>query len=534
MDHDKQVTDLVQGTRDRFLNQPLQADDRDKGFDLEMEFAKSAKNRSILIPVAVAIFLALLGVGAWIASQFTEQASQKSTVSIGSFEDLKLKEIFDTARKNKKDLETVQAQMDVLIQASTAKVASLQQTGASKADIASVNDSSGAQAKAILAETNRQIGIEKANLAAALKPLKAQAEAIQKKIDTYDDRIGQLNKKNQQVLDSQQRLFDLQKQKLTDEFDVRLQAQTDAAAATVARLKSERDDLVSALKARHAEEIRKLILKYNPVIVDPVLSGQLTALGTKAAAYPALVLPDRIATANLLSTDLQTSLASRVEHTHQLLARLKEIPFENSVPPLLNVLDNAIADSLSGYDGYLVPLASALSDQDAIIARQVATIAQRDELIAQQVETIAGLRADMVAELADRKAVEAAEKDRTQALLARWTGGVDLYVAALREDGVIADPKVSDDLVVVLKPDRAKALAAAITAAANVPIPDPAKAPPPPNLATVRDGSNNNELGTVSLWPVDAGWQGKLVKQNDPKRPFKAFDRLVMTLPNKK
>ncbi len=116
MDHDKQVTDLVQqGTRDRFLNQPLHRDDREgDSFNLESEFAKSAKNKSILIPVAVAAFLALLGVGAWIASQFTEQASQKSTVSIGSFEDLKLKEIFDTARKNKKDLEDVQSQMDLL------------------------------------------------------------------------------------------------------------------------------------------------------------------------------------------------------------------------------------------------------------------------------------------------------------------------------------------------------------------------------------------------------------------------------------
>jgi len=527
MDHDKQVTDLVQqGTRDKFLNQPLHRDETDTGsFNLEIEFAKSAKNRSVLIPAAVATFLVLLGLGAWIASQFTEQASQKSSVSIGSFEDLKLKEIFDTARKNKKDLEAVQAQIDLLTQTSATKVAALQQTGASKADIASVNDASGAQAKAILADTARQVAVEKASLASALRPLKAQAEGIQKKIDTYDDRIGQLNKKNQQVLDSQQRLFDLQKQKLTEEYDVRLQTQVDAASATVARLKKERDDLVSALKARQADEIRKLILKYNPVIVDPVLSAQLTALGTKAAAYPALTLPDRIAAKNLLSNDLQTSLTSRVERTQTLLARLREIPFENSVPPLLNALDNAIADSLAGYDGYLVPLASALSDQDAIIARQQDTIAQRDA-------TIAGLRADWLAEQADRSA----ERERAKTELARWTGGVDEFVATFKEwDGVFIDVRDAADWLVVLKPDRAKALGAAITLAAAAPPPPTGKVVVPVNLATVRDGLNNNELGTVSVETSElGGWRARLVKLSDPKKPFKAFDRLVLSLPNKK
>ena len=65
MDHDKQVTDLVQVTRDRFLNQPLNPDDKGKdSFDLEKEFAKSAKNRSLIIPLAVAVFLVVLGIGA--------------------------------------------------------------------------------------------------------------------------------------------------------------------------------------------------------------------------------------------------------------------------------------------------------------------------------------------------------------------------------------------------------------------------------------------------------------------------------------
>lgn len=547
MDDDKQVKELTtRSTIGRFLNRPILPDDRDRDtFDLEKEFAKTAKNKSPLIPLSVAAFLVILAIGAWVASQFTEDASQKSSVSIGSFEDLKLKEIFDTARKNKKDLENIQAQMDVLTQESNAKIAALNQAGASKADIASVNDATGTQAKAILAQTAREVATERAALTAALAPLKAQAEEVQKKIDSYDDRIGQMNKKNQQVLDTQQRLFDLEKKKLTDLYESRIRAQTEEAQETLARVKRERDELVEALRAKQADDVRKLILKYNPMIVDGPIFEQISLRGIDPAVYPELVLPSRIDSANLVSAELRGTLAERVATTRLLLARLREIPYQNSVPPLLNALDNAIADSLAGYDGYLAPLAEHMTSLDEEIARQQAIVVQREGVIGQLEAVVAGLQADLAAAVTERQAAEAAEaadreaeRQRAQASLARWTGAVDDYVLTLREDGVFVDMKDPQDWVVVLKSDRAKALTSALEAAAAAPpvVLAPGRAAPPPvNLATVRDGLNNGELGTVTVADNGSGgWRATLVKLNDPKKPFKAFDRIVLALPIKK
>ncbi|HTH12986.1 MAG TPA: hypothetical protein VMB23_01230 [Spirochaetia bacterium] len=564
MDHDQQVTDLVQTTRDRFLNQPLNPDDRERdAFDLDAEFAKSAKNRSLVIPLAVFCFLLILGTGAYVASLFTDSASRQASVSIGSFEDLKLKEIFDTARKNKADLEVVQTQIDEATHASEVKVTAIQQAGKSKADIAAVQDPAGAQA--ILADTARQVAAEKVALAKTLAPLKDQAAQVQKKIDSYDSRIGDLNKKNQQVLDSQQRLFDLEKQKLTNDYEARLQAAADDKSATVAQLTKQRDDLVAALKAKQADDIRKLILKYNPVISDPILAGQLAKDGTTPADYGPVVFPDRIASHNLVPADLQNDFASRVDRTRQLLAKLRSIPYENSVPPLLNTLDKAIAASLVGFQGYLTPLAAHMTDLDGVIAAREATIADRDATIvalqatiAAREASIAGLQGDLANEKAGRqgdnqaaadamtaeKADRSAENARNAAWLGRWTGSVDDYVASLRDhDGVFTDVRVADDWIVVLKPDRAKALADAIPANADAYAKAKATAEAakktvpefkPVNLAVVRDGVSNDERATVSIEPVDGGWRAKLVKLNDPKRPIKAFDRIVLQLPQKK
>jgi len=513
MDNDKQVRELVQQTtRDRFLDLPLNPDEREAAFDLEREFAKTTKNRSLLIPLAVAAFLVVLGIGAWVASAFTEQASAKSTLSIGQFEDLKLKEIFDDARRNKKELEDIQAQINQLKVAAAAKIATIQQVGTSKADIASVNDPSGAQAKSILADMNKQVVAERTALATALRPLQAQASDVQKKIDSYDDRISQMNKKNQQELDSKQRLFDLQKQQLMDEYEARLKTQAANSASTVARLRQERDALVAALKAKQAEEVRQLILKYNPIISSSPVADELSGAGVKEAAYGELVLPERISSHALISDSQQKTLANEVAKARLLLAALKEIPYENSIPPLRNALDNVVADSLAGYGAYLDPLAAHMSDLDG-------QIAQRDG-------TIADLQAKV-------------------SWLSRWSVGVNDFVATLKDqDGVIVDGKDATSLLVVLKPARAKDLGDAITAhnkaveaaaAAAAADPNkPVKAVPPANVATVRDGLNNDERGTLTLSQSDDGsWVGTALKVNDAKRPFRAFDKVVLQLPKK-
>jgi hypothetical protein len=187
-----------------------------------------------------------------------------------------------------------------------------------------------------------------------------------------------------------------------------------------------------------------------------------------------------------------------------------------------------------------------LTNLDAVIAQRDATIASLQTDLQNSRDELAAEKADRQAKEAAEAADRAAERDKAQRTLARWTGAVDSYVALLREDGVLADAGDTTDLVVVLKPDRAKALSDAIAAAAaaataaeqaaanSTSAPPAAKKIQAPNIAQVRDGFNNSELGTVTLELGTEGWRGTLLKLNDPKRPFKAFDRLLLSLPKKK
>lgn len=545
MDHDKQVSrlsgppKLPESPISRFLDRAPQPDDRPREtFDLETEFAKTAKNRSLLIPLAVLGFVLVLAAGAWWASGLTDEASAKASVSIGSFEDLKLKEIFDTARRNKKDLENVQAQIQELTQASALRVEALQKASASQVEVASIDDASGEKGKAIEATTAQAIASEKARLAAALRPLKAQADEIQKKIDSYDDRIGQLNRQNQQVLDTQQRVFEIEKTKMRDQYEARILSLSEERATMEARLKKERDDLGAALRTKHADDIRKLILKYNPILSDPLLTAQLTS-GTPV--YPG-AFPARIADAGLISPELQASLAQRVETFQKLLALAQAIPFENSVPGLLHALEVSMADALVGFDGYLAPLADHMVVLDNTIRDRLADIAAREAEIANLQADLESLQfdyRDLEATLADEKA--AREADRQAALLvrqddaarlARWTGAVDAFVSTLKEDGVLVDVNSPTDLIVVLRADRAQALVAALATPPVVPA--SGKAPPPPNQAVVRDGLSGSELATVLVTPFEDRWQAQVITLKDKKKPIKAMDRLVLVLPNKK
>jgi len=524
MDHDKQITDLVQVTRDRFLNQPLEPDDRDRDtFDLEAEFAKSAKNRSVIIPAAVVVFLAVLAVGAWIASVYTDQQSEQASVKIGSFEDLNLKDIFDTARRNKKDLEQINTQIDQLTSDSSARVAAIQQAGNSQADIAQVNDPSGAKSQAIRIQTAQKIAIEKANLAKAIAPLESQAAEVQKKIDSYDTRIGNLQKKNQKILDTQQRLNDLEKQKLINQYDARIADLQNANAQTVVRLKNERDALVQALNQKHAEEIKKLILKYNPILKDPAVVSVLNTYSNQAATYPPFTLSDQITGPEATVESPQKDFAAGLAQTQMLLSQLMKIPSENSVPSLVNALDNSFAATL-------VPLAAQLTYLNSVIVDRDTTIFKRSVQLSRE-------KAQFDAELSR---LDQALSSQT-AWLGRWTGPVRSYVESLKDqDGLFVDLSDPLDWFVLLKTDRSTQLKSALdtysaaVAKASADTTGKTKMPKPVNGAVVRDGLNNSELGSVSLTPTDHGWRAQLMKLNNPKRPFKPFDRLVLELPKKR
>ncbi|NNM67274.1 MAG: hypothetical protein HKM06_04585 [Spirochaetales bacterium] len=482
MDNDQQIKDLARITRERFLSQPLQADGHEESFDLEHEFARAAKNRSFLVPLVCAAFFILMLVSAWAATAWADMASAQASVQIGQFDDLKLRDLFDSAKRDKQALDAVQQKIQQIEQDASDRKEALRQTARSQIELLSVSGLSPAEAarksRVIEEHLGYELRREDLALAASLKGLKQQAAEIQKKIDSFDGRIGKINKENQERLDTQQHLFDIELQKTKTYYENRLASQSRENSRIVASLRRSKDAYISALKVRQAEEIRQLILKYNPDVRDADILAILDAYSNARQAWKFPAPPEMLLKEGVLQEAQQQTLSEKVAQLHRLLALMKSIPYENSIPGVLRSLETLTNESFDGF-------ASSI-DQTAV-------------RLAKESEANKALESRLSSSEAQNKSYNSA------------------FEAILSADGKnqnglilnVANPKPAE---VWIKPESAPAVG---------------------QIYTIRNPKNNDDLGTLKIVSLGPPVLAQIVEQKNFFRPPKAWDRLELQAPKK-
>ncbi len=392
MDNDQQIKDIVRGTKDHFLSQPLESDTREETFDLEVEFAKTAKNKSFTIPIVTISFFLVMAVGAVVATLVSDQANQQKTVQIGQFNDLNLRDLFDSAKKNQNDLMDVKNQIAIIKQKQADDEERVHQEASSQLNLLTVSSLPPAELekrRAVVYERlTRQLRQIEATSSAQLKPLDDQAKELQKKIDSYDHRIGKLNKENQERLNSQQKLFDIEMSKLKSFYQDRIQTMSRANELNLERLRNAHAEYLAALRRRQADEIAKLILKYNPKALPEDVQAITSAYENLTQSFEIPPLPAPLAQDGAVAPTQRAAQGTQIAQLQRLMAILKNIPFENSVPGVLRSLDVLQAETFQGYERLLASSAQVLAAKDSEIAGQKAQIAQLQGQVEDQKKVI--------------------------------------------------------------------------------------------------------------------------------------------------
>ena len=393
MDNDQQIKDVVRVTKDHFLSQPLESDSREETFDLEVEFAKTAKNKSSTIPIVTISFFLVMVVGAVVATLVSDQANQQKTVQIGQFNDLNLRDLFDSAKKNQNDLMDVKNQIAVIKQKQADDEERVRQEGSSQLNLLSVSSLPRAEVDKRRAAIHEHMAFQlrqiEAESLAQLKPLEEQAQELQKKIDSYDNRIGKLNKENQERLSSQQKLFEIEMSKLKSFYQDRIQTMSQANELNLERLRDAHAEYLAALRRRQSEEIAKLILKYNPKALPADVQVITSAYENLTQSFEMPPLPAPLAQDGAVAPIERAAQGTKVAQLQRLMAMLKNIPFENSVPGVLRSLDVLQAETFQGYERLLASSAQVLAAKDSEIAGQKAQIAQLQGQVDNQKTVIA-------------------------------------------------------------------------------------------------------------------------------------------------
>jgi hypothetical protein len=472
MGDDNEITALVRKESEQFLSEARRSTkDLGKVYNLEDEFEKTKKNRSILVWAVTIITIAALAASALVVTSLIRKQTAATPVEIGAFQDLNLRDLLDRAKRDEADLEQakleltrtqaeVQTTLDAIDRDAAASIDAIKARGLSQAE----ETQKIAEAKAA-AQEQRQTATR--NAAAVIAQKKALIKSVQDKVDSYNQRLSEQTRKQQEVLDNQTQLFNIEKQKLIDTFNGRIADLQASIKAEEIALKRQREELASSLTS-----------KWNPTFDD---AKSLSLLGKFTpdpafATMPNAPLPEGLYSAGAMAKPDTAAADGSIANFLYLSAKLRSVPYLNSVPPALARMEYEARAEFVLLRTALDKAGTAIEDRDRTIA-------------------------DLQARLASAQT----DLAKTQTVLDQYRWATSQYVLDNREGGYIVDSRNSDEITVALNP----AVPVAIGTTGYV----------------VRTG--DKAIATLSFYFKDGQVRARVLRLS-PGEQIKAFDPIIL------
>lgn len=400
---DSQTTEIVERSKMVFLREIVnEFKRRQQQYDLDVEFAKTRKNRSVAIPLTIVILVLVFGVVVAGVTRYIQSSSLAIRVDIDDFADVNLRDILDEAQRLQNQLDVVQRELRELQEERDTQVRQIER--ARDRDIGLLAEAGltaaerTAREQSIRSEAAQSMESILAEVEPRIAELQERIADLQERIAQYDSRQLEQAREQEEILNNQQRLFDLEMAEVRDRYERQIARLTTDYEREIEELERFQAEFERTIRARHAEEIARmrdrhaaeiagLTLRFNPVLDDEPLAPLLTAPARPGAVafagpgpYRALLQAEGAASA----TEYQR-LQGQYREFMELLARLRAIPYENSVPAALDQLDLRARDLVRAYDSMWRTLGDSVQDRDS-------TIARRDQMIQDQSDTIARYR----------------------------------------------------------------------------------------------------------------------------------------------
>jgi hypothetical protein len=333
MGNEDKVTQFVD-TRAIFLPEDLHSESGPTVYSLGDEFAKTGKNTNIPFYIAVLGFIAVLALSAVIITRYVQYRSSIVAIDISEFEDLKLRDILDSASKFKTDLNVAREELDEFrLKIQTAildvKDAATKKREAilsrhldsdqTEAELKKINEEEAQQIKAVTAQYNRKITQKQKDIS-----------ELKLKISAFDGQVKDRVGKAEDIISNYQKLhtMKMEKQRAYYENEIRV---------------------INNYNKRYIES---LVLKYNPIFrsgeFDRILN---TKIDTDKKKIPVLkeYMPE-LRREGVMTEPAFTALRSKISDNFLIMNRMNRIPYENSVPSALTHNDYFTRLIISDYE----------------------------------------------------------------------------------------------------------------------------------------------------------------------------------------
>jgi hypothetical protein len=435
-------------------------------YDLETEFAKTAKNRSWFVILLISGTVLVTCLVVWIASGIIERQKREVSVDIEAFEDLNLKNILDLVSRVEADYQNAITEraalearravetndLEMAAEGERYKIRSLSLPSRETAERIAVIDS----------ELERDIQELNRSYTGQIQELDAKIVEYGRQLTSFDrDRVEQAQEM-QKIAAAEAVRFRYEKEQLIARYEEQIAAyRAMLADAQRERLKSQSVSL-DEVAARYTAEIATL---------DPTLRDDAAAETISRVETPDTPLPLARETPEIFAPDgerqpLFAKMNDDYNKMDGLTQLLLTIPWKNNTPDYIRGMNNLFFTSMREIGGEVSRLARRMEEQKAALEAQreewkVALEAREEQFAifeAQREEQTAAFEARIEALTGEVNNLTA----ENQALSRDLQFSNDLlarnhaYFGALAKKngvaGYIIDPKSAENILVYIDP----------------------------------------------------------------------------------
>lgn len=343
MGNDKQINNALEKSKSVFLPELIEnPEGKPILYSLESEYAKTRKNTPFLLYLFIAGFVVLIIVVSMIFISVRQRMGKNIDIDIKEFEDVKLKELIESSRKNEDQIALVRKDISLLEEDYQNKVEKInQEFNRLKEGIAAKEMSAterSAQISIIESDKNIKLKTAESDYHTKKKEKEKEISTIESKLKDFGTNVMAKAKQYKDILGGEGKLRSMEMNSITANYEKKI-----------------RD-----LKEAQRKEREDLILLYNPVFrekaLQEIIQKPVPDAKTKAQYFSGI--SDDLAMENAISKEGLSALSDEMKREIALKERMKQIPYINSVQRSLLHSDSLAKQIFNSYDTILQKLVS--------------------------------------------------------------------------------------------------------------------------------------------------------------------------------
>ncbi|MBN2617940.1 MAG: hypothetical protein JXR64_06475 [Spirochaetales bacterium] len=373
------VRELTRKATSLFIRSSISNTEPPKLYNLDVEFANTKKNKNLIITGSLVIFILVSLAAAFFVTKYIEIQNSKIPISINAFEDVNLREIFDKAKQYENDMKNAQRDLQDLYSNRDTAIKTLQTNAENAIKLLDTQNSEDKNYRIsrIRTELKNNIASEEELWQAEISLVNDRIKSIQDKMDTYDTRILEKAKEQEELINNQQKRFDLEMEESVKYYENKIKELVNEQSREIKELTLTNNNMLETVKYKYEQKIDILENLYNPLPEDDFLFLN----NYESAQSPNIVLSSNSINTELFNEGIldKNHIENEINNINQVnsvFKKIKEIPYYNFPSSALLYIEDSYKNTIHEYSNIIAKLTPVIENKNRQIQEQKTALDQ--------------------------------------------------------------------------------------------------------------------------------------------------------------